>query len=76
LQKGGEAHTIDITQCGGMIEAQKDTSKRVYWDDGSYHYPKLAKNHLRKKGQKYFEIWEITGSKKMNKMTRKFALAN
>ena len=74
LRKGGEAHKIEITRCGGMVEAQKDSFKRVYRDDGSYHYPKLPENRLREKGKEYFENWEITGSKEMHKKTRKFAL--
>ena len=74
LQNGGEAHKIEITRCGGMVEAQKDSFERVYRDDGSYHYPKLAENRLREKGKEYFENWEITGSREMHKLTRKFAL--
>ena len=65
LRKGGEAHKIEITRCRGMVEAQKDSFKRVYRDDGSYHYPKLTKNRLHEKGKEYFENWEITGSKEM-----------
>ena len=59
-----------------MVEAQKDSFKLVYLDDGSYHYPQVAKNRLCKKGKEYFENWEITGSKGMNKLTRNFTFTN
>ena len=45
-----------------MVAAQKDSYKRVYQRDGTWHYPKIAANLLRRKGQEYFENMEITGS--------------
>ena len=62
LRKGGTAYKICLTRCGGMVAAQKDSYKRVYKSDGTWHYPKIAANLLRRKGQEYFENMEITGS--------------
>ena len=56
-----------------MFETQQNSFKRIYWDDGRYHYQTLVKNHLCKKGKEYLENWEITGSKEMNKTTRRCA---
>ena len=58
---------IAFSRCGGMGTAQKDTYKRVYKDDGSYSYPPRPENLLRKKGNKYFENREVTGSKEADK---------
>jgi hypothetical protein len=45
-----------------MQKAKKDSYKRVYQEDGTYHYPKIPENKLRMKGEMYFESMEITGS--------------
>ena len=75
LRKGGRTYKLSMARCGGMVTAKKDTYKRVYKNDGSYHYPKIPENRLRVAGQKYFENWEITGSKTCNKEgKRKYAL--
>lgn len=57
-----------------MVKAKKNSYKRVYRDDGTYHYPTDPNNILRKKGEEYFENWEITGSKDELKGNSKFAL--
>lgn len=57
-----------------MVKAKKDSFPRVYKADGSYHYPKDYDNILRKKGEFYFENWEITGSKEEEDGKKKFAL--
>lgn len=77
MRKGGNAHKLTITRCGGMVEAKKDSYKRVQKPDGSgFHYPKVPENRLRKKGEYYFENWEITGSKVCDKDGKsKFSLA-
>ena len=46
-----------------MVKATKDYYKRVYRDNGTYHYPKIAANKLLTKGVEYFQAVEITGSK-------------
>ena len=63
LRKGGKTYKLSMARCGGMVEAKKDTYKRVYNDDGTYYYPKIPENQLRHAGQFYFENWEICGSK-------------
>ena len=45
-----------------MVPAARDTYRRVYRDDGTYHYPQIASNRLRRKGELYFKSMEITGS--------------
>ena len=50
-------HTIFI---GKMVKADKDTFKRVYRDDGTYYYPIMLENQLRKKGELYFKSCELT----------------
>lgn len=57
-----------------MVPAEKDTYRRVYRADGSYHYPKLPENILQKKGQEYFKGMEITGSKDGTQKKPKFSL--
>ena len=57
-----------------MVKATKDSYKRVYKPDGTYSYPKVPANLLRKKDQEYFENWEINGSKESAKGKYKFSL--
>ena len=63
-----------MTRCGKLVKASKDSYSRVYAEDGSYTYPQLPANQLRKKGEMYFENWEITGSKKESNGDQKFSL--
>ena len=37
------------------VQAKKDSYKRVYNDDGTYNYPRVAEIIIRKKGEFYFE---------------------
>lgn len=62
ITKGGLAIPIACIRVGKMVPAQKDLYKRVYKPDGTYHYPCLAENILRKKGQLYFQPLELTGA--------------
>ena len=58
-----------------MVKATKDSYKCVYKPDGTYSYPKVPVNLLRKKDQEYFENWEITGSRDCDKQGKsKFPL--
>jgi len=59
---GGKAIPISCIRVGEMLPAQKNTYKRVYKNDGSYHYPPIAENLLRKRGQEYFKPMELNGS--------------
>jgi hypothetical protein len=74
VTKGGEVRKVNLTRCGGMRPAKKDTYKRVYKNDGTYHYPKKAANQLRKKGELYFEPMEVTGSSEGTEQKPKFSL--
>ena len=62
IRGGGKAIPIACVRVGRMEKAKKDSYKRVYRDDGSYHYPKIAEGLLRVKGQEYFKGVELTGA--------------
>ncbi len=57
------------------MQAKKDSYKRVYNDDGTYNYPRVAENIIRKKGEFYFENCEICGSRSEKSGERKFNLS-
>ena len=57
------------------MKAARDSYSRVYNDDGTYSYSRIPQNRLRVAGQEYFENWEITGSKEVDRDgNKKFAL--
>ena len=62
IRQGGVAVPISMIRVGAMVQASKDTYKRVYKPGGSYHYPKIDSNRLRTKGEMYFKSMELTGS--------------
>jgi len=75
MTKGGEGYRLGIFRAGHMIQAQRNTYKRVYKSDGSYHHPRVDAGLLRKKGELYFKAAEVTGSQEMSKDgIRKFSL--
>ena len=74
FQKGRRALKIDLQRAGGLIVADRDTFRRVYRDDGTYHYPRNPESRLRIAGQQYFQNWEITGSNEGTPTDRKFSL--
>ena len=74
ITKGGRAFLVSLVRVGRMVEAPRDTYKRVYREDGTYHYPKIARNQLRRKGELYFKGMEITGSSKGTTTKPKFDL--
>ncbi len=74
MAAGGVAKRVTCERIGRMAPAKKDTYKRVYKEDGSYHYPKTPNNLLRKKGEMYFESLEVTGSTTTKNGKDKFAL--
>lgn len=62
IQQGGVCVPISCIRVGKMIPAMKDSYKRVYNNDGSYGFPKLPENLVRKKGNLYWKNLELTGS--------------
>jgi hypothetical protein len=47
-----------------MQPAERDTYKRAYKEGGTFHYPKIEANRLRRKGAElYFRPMEVTGSR-------------
>ena len=61
ITKGGKAIPISCYRCVKMVKQSKDSYKRVYKDDGSFHYPKIPENILNKKGHWYSRNVELTG---------------
>lgn len=74
MTKGGCAEKVSLTRVSHMVKAKKDTYLRVYHDDCTFTYPKIAENLLRRKGQEYFEPLEINGSVEQCGKKKKFSL--
>ena len=72
--EGGLAIPISCLRVGKMVKAKKDTYKRVYRPDGSYHYPKTDANKLRIKGNDYWQNFELNGSKEGTEKKPKISL--
>ena len=64
LQRGGMEKKLYITRCGGKVKATKDFYPRVYTEDGSYTYPRLPENQLRKKGSLLLGTQDSVGGTK------------
>ena len=76
IRQGGIAVPIAMIRVGAMVAAKKDTFKRVYRPDGTFHYPKIESNRLRKKGEMYFKGMELTGSSEGTEKKPKISLLN
>ena len=74
LTKGGKAIPIACIRCGELEVAEKDSHKRVFNDDGTYGFPKIAENRLREAGKTYFKSLELTGSSLGSGKKRKVSL--
>ena len=61
ITQGGKAMMVSLVRVGRMVAAKKNSYKRVYRADGTYHYPQIATNILRRKGDLYFKSEELTG---------------
>jgi hypothetical protein len=48
ITRGGKAVPVACVRVGRMVTASKDSYKQVYRDDGSFHYPKIPANLLRR----------------------------
>lgn len=74
IEKGGRAMKISLERVGGYVVAPKTTYKRVYREDGTYHYPKTIDNISKEAGKEYWMAMEITGSNEGNNKQPKFSL--
>jgi hypothetical protein len=74
ITKGGTTYRVNLVRAGGMVAASRDSYKRVYRDDGTFHYPKEPENLLRRKGELYFKGMTVTGSDKGTEKEPKFDL--
>ena len=62
INKGGITIPVACVRVGREVEAQKNSYKRVYKDDGTYHHPHIEANRLRTKGNLYFTSLDLKGS--------------
>ena len=58
------------------MKAKKNSYKRVYRSDGTFHFPKIEENLLRIKGKEYFTSLELTGSSEGTEKDPKISLLN
>ena len=77
ITRGGTAIPVSCVRVGKYVKAKKNSYKRVYRDNGTYHYPKIDENILRKEGEDYFETFDLVGaSEGTKKKTQNFAFEN
>ena len=62
IEAGGRGVRLSLSRAGKMVRARKDSYKRVYAEDGTYSYPCIAANRIRRKGELYWKDCDITGS--------------
>ena len=62
ITKGGREVPVSCIRVGRMVKAKQESYRRVYKEDGTFHYPRIAANLLQKKGTEYFAPVELTGS--------------
>ena len=75
ITSGGEAFKISMERVGKMVEAKKDSYKRVYNDDNTaFTYPKVPQNIIRHKGQLYFQALEVNALSEGTKKNQKYSL--
>ena len=74
ITKGGRAIPVSCIRVGRMVKAQKDSYRRVYKGNGTFHYPKITENILRRKGVEYFSAVELTGSSEGTEKAPKMSL--
>lgn len=74
MERGGVAYKISFERIGRLVAAIKDTFRRIYKQDGSFHYPPIPANLLRRKGAEYFRSMEITGSNEGTAKKPKYSL--
>ena len=76
ISTGGLSYTLSCERVGHFVPAKKNTYRRVYAGDGTYSYPRIEENILRRRGELYFETLEITGSKEGSVSHPKYSLLN
>eukprot|EP00957_Ditylum_brightwellii_P184213 14031077-Ditylum_brightwellii.AAC.1 len=58
----GKVVPIILIRVGKMINAKRESYKRVYREDNTYHYPQIPGNLMHEKGKDYFTNLKLTGS--------------
>ena len=61
MTKGGKAIPISCIRCGELKTIEKTTYKRVYRDNGTYHYPHIPGNESKWEGTPHFKNYDLTG---------------
>jgi hypothetical protein len=62
ITKGGKAYQIACVQVGSMVKAKKDSYKRVYNNDRTFHYPVIESNKLWFAGNFFLvSLWAAVG---------------
>ena len=61
-EAGGRGVHLSLSRAEKMARARKDSYKRVYAKDGTYSYPCIVANRIRRKGELCWKDCDITGS--------------
>ena len=62
ITNGGRAFPVAIIRVGKMVRVDKYKFKCAYRDDGTYYYPRILENQIRKNGELNFKSFGLTGS--------------
>ena len=71
ITRGGKAIPIACVRVGRKVKATKDSYKRVYRDDGSFHYPNIASNLLQKKVKCTSNRWNLPEARRVQKRSQR-----
>ena len=74
IETGGLSFTLSCERVGHYTPAKKTTYRREYNDDGTYTYPQIEANILRRRGEMYFEGLEIRGASEGTVSIPKYSL--
>ena len=77
IASGGLSFCLSCERVGHYTPARKTTYRRVYNnDDGSYTYPQIEENILRRRNELYFQGLEIKGTSEGTVSKPKYSLLN
>ena len=76
IKSGGLSYLISCERVGHYTPAQKTTCRRQYNEDGTYTYPQIETNILRRNDDLYFKGLEIKGTSEGTVSKPKYSLLN
>ena len=77
IASGGLSFCLSCERVGHYTPPRKTTYRRVYNnDDGSYTYPQIEENILRRRNELYFQGLEIKGTSEGTVSKPKYSLLN